>query len=71
MLNRTITWVDGDVTKEHLRWEADERHIHVFCDQLGFKGDSKSRATPIDKQRWSKLPPLLGNELAEPLRALF
>eukprot|EP00973_Karenia_brevis_P053213 7396836-Karenia_brevis.AAC.1 len=27
LLNRTISWVDGNISTQHLTWEADARHV--------------------------------------------
>jgi len=72
MLSRTISWIDGVRGEpDKLVWEADSRHVDVLCTQLGIQASSNTRATPADKVKWSKSPPLSGAELPAPDVALF
>ncbi len=72
ILNRVITYVPGSGSKpDSITWEADQRHVDLICQQLGLSSISKSRATPMDRESYTKRHPLLGDELPPRDAALF
>ena len=64
LLARTIRWSDAHSGRaEQLTWEPDARHVDQLCEQLGILPTSNGKATTADKARFSKSPPLAGDEL--------
>ena len=49
VLNRQITWEDGDI-----HWEADHRHVEILAKQWGMESSSPVE-TPGDKDDADKL----------------
>ncbi len=72
ILNRVVTYHPATVSNtEHITWEADQRHADLICSQLGINPSSKPRATPMDKEAYTKKHPLTGDELTPRDAALY
>ncbi len=72
ILNRVLTFVPGSgPSPDMITWEADQRHVDLICSQLGLSGASKARATPMDKEAYTKRHPLLGDELCPREASLY